>query len=860
MKKIILLILVMISLVPLVFGQGETGEVFLDCDFTTSCIDNLNLTLTNNASDTFVIENLDNGTLTRVGNTVGGASLELNIGGWTTARLGRNFTIEVGYKFTRMSASLTERGMFFFCTTGGCASADNWAVAGVMPSGGDRNNLPESWDSQIGGTFSGNGNGSRKNEPFQTWRYVWDTINGVLYIQNESTGGNGDWITQGQHTGGSDVTNVAIGDPRGAGGNADYDYEIDTLKVFNGTNPPAPPPPPAPDLQTFTITTIDTYDGTSINQFNISIFNESFSFNASTTNGTIFIDNRSVESFNQSLYNITFSSNETGGYFNRTFRDLNITTDGSFIGDIFQAILRVNATQVFSGNTITNFNFTVPSQFNKSNSSGFATLFLKAADYNFSIDAAGFLTSGGNFSINNFEDNFLTVEFGTGNVTITAFSGDAILNFDSSIELLSTSQLLTKTTTDGTVIHSAIAGTYNITINASGFSSNFQVVTVSINNNLPNITFNLFTQNSINITIFDEELNLIINTTTTTLVFDHVDQKFTDTTTNGTIFLSNLFNGLWNLLVSTPFHTQRNYIFTITSDLTILNVYLLNTTNGESKIFTIKNVEDERITGATLTVSNKINNTFVTVAQKISDFAGQANIFLRSDNNYRFTVESDGFSTKVFDLEPIASSYDIVLSGVTTIDFTNVFDKVSYTILPESSQLISSNDQNISIIVSSPKGFVSYFGLNSSFNGTDRLTNVTGSVAGGTASISINTSNITGLTVPVSFFIKLSDEDIIEIDKSYYLAGFTTPGNASAQSFADTYSTQFSEVMKALLIVLLAVAVILTLGEVGAPAAASGVVGAIIIIGGAVIGWIPITVAFIVGFILIGMFFLRRGD
>ena len=85
-------------------------------------------------------------------------------------------------------------------------------------------------------------------------------------------------------------------------------------------------------------------------------------------------------------------------------------------------------------------------------------------------------------------------------------------------------------------------------------------------------------------------------------------------------------------------------------------------------------------------------------------------------------------------------------------------------------------------------------------------------------------------------------------------------GNFSAVSLADKYKDDFSDVMKALLIVLAAVAVIIALSEVGVPGAISGPAGAIVIIGGAIIGWIPISIAFIVGLITIGMFMLRRGD
>ncbi len=84
-------------------------------------------------------------------------------------------------------------------------------------------------------------------------------------------------------------------------------------------------------------------------------------------------------------------------------------------------------------------------------------------------------------------------------------------------------------------------------------------------------------------------------------------------------------------------------------------------------------------------------------------------------------------------------------------------------------------------------------------------------------------------------------------------------GNYSIAFFTDARMDDFSSVMRSLLVVIGAVAVILTLAEVGVPAAISGPVGAFIIIGGAVVQWVSATVAIIIFFITIGMFMLRRG-
>lgn len=623
-----------------------------------------------------------------------------------------------------------------------------------------------------------------------------------------------------------------------------------------------PVSPPTEQIE-FTVTATDQYDSVALNNISISISNStSFSFNASTQNGTILLLNSSFK-FNE-LYNITFSANESGGYFNNTFNNINITEEGSFAGTLFQSRILVNAQEVITNNTIISFTVSVPLQSNLSNSSGFAVLLLRSGDYNMSGDATGYMSRGGfNFSVDPKQEININISLGTANLTVTASSsGVSVNDFNSTMILLSTGSRQTIETNTGTVVFPTIVGTFNITLNSTDFTFGSQGITILSGNTLPNITFNLFSQNSINISIFDEETNQLIINLTTTLIMDHPDQKFTNTTGTGNVFFIDLFDDLWNLLVSTPFHAQREYIFTIVPQSTsTLNVYLFNSSNGELKTFTIKNKKDQTLPDTSVAVSNKINNTFVTVVESVSNFAGQVNLFLSSSNEYRFTVEADGFTTKVFDLVPVVDSYNIILDPVDAIDFTTVFNLVSYTILPADNILQPQQNQNISIITSSPDGFITYFGLNSSFNSTiERITNVSGSPAGGTATILINTSAHNSTTIPVDFFIKVAGRDIIEVHRDFRTSLFVEPGNASAVSRADKYKDQFTDVGKSLIIVVVAVAVILSLAEVGAPAIINGVAGAGIIIFGAIIGWISITVGIIVAFITMGMYLIRRGD
>ena len=620
------------------------------------------------------------------------------------------------------------------------------------------------------------------------------------------------------------------------------------------------PPPPIPiPITTFTLTGTDTYNGSALENITVFITNSSFSFSQSTSNGTIILLNSSF-TFN-STYDIKFASNQSGGYLNHSF-NINITERGSFQGDLFQSRVIVNAKEVITNDTILSFTTSVPLQSNSSNSTGQSVLLLKAGSYDLIGDAAGYMLRGFNFTVNPKQEINVNITLGTANLTVTALSSAGAVNdFNTTMTLLSTGFSETIETNTGTAVFPAIPGFFNVTINSADWTFDHKTITITAEDTLPNITFNLFSKNSINITIFDEETNEIIDYTTTTLIMDHISQKFTNTTGSGNVFFIELFDGLWDLLISTAFHNQREYIFTIVPQTTSrLNVYLLNSSNGDLTTFNIKNKEDQTLPGSTISVSNKINNTFVTVAQSVSDFAGQSNIFLSSTNEYRFTIEADTFTTKVFNLVPLANAYDIIMDPVDAVDFTTIYDVLSYTIIP-ASILAPQQEQNISFITSSPLGYISYFGLNSSFNSTtNRITNVSGSLAGGTASIFINTTDHTGTHIPVDFFIKIAGEPEIRIHHSYRTSLFITPGNISSVSIADKYKDSFTNVGKSLIIVIGAVAVILSLAEAGAPALANGIAGAIVIIFGVIIGWISPAVGIIITFITVTMVIFRRAD
>ena len=170
-------------------------------------------------------------------------------------------------------------------------------------------------------------------------------------------------------------------------------------------------PPPPPVLQEFTLTANDTYDGIALSNLTITVSNSSFSFNDSTVNGTLKLNNISIPSFNK-LYDITFGSNDTGGYFNRTFSNINISNSGSLQGDLFQSVLQLIALDGLTNETIQSFSATTNSS-SDSTTTGSLLILIKNGTFQLNVTADGFDKLVTTFSINALQNNSLNVTMGS---------------------------------------------------------------------------------------------------------------------------------------------------------------------------------------------------------------------------------------------------------------------------------------------------------------------------------------------------------------------------------------------------------------------------------------------------------------
>ncbi len=166
-------------------------------------------------------------------------------------------------------------------------------------------------------------------------------------------------------------------------------------------------------LQEFTVTARDTYNTSPLINISITVTNTSsdFSFNTSTVNGTITINNESIPAFD-GLYNIDFRVNDSGGYFNRSFDSINITDLGSFEGDVFQSVLLLKAIDGLTNSTIADFTAKTNLSSNAS-VNGQLLILIKSGTFQLNVSTAGFEDISTSFTIAALENNSLNVSMGS---------------------------------------------------------------------------------------------------------------------------------------------------------------------------------------------------------------------------------------------------------------------------------------------------------------------------------------------------------------------------------------------------------------------------------------------------------------
>ena len=265
-------------------------------------------------------------------------------------------------------------------------------------------------------------------------------------------------------------------------------------------------------------------------------------------------------------------------------------------------------------------------------------------------------------------------------------------------------------------------------------------------------------QPQINVSIFDEENLSLISESMTIFLSGPTSRQVTG---SESVLFSNISLGEHFIQAesNSGSYPIRGIFFNVTNATANVNMYLVVDKSGNAFInYFLQNQDLDRIENGRFTFQKNINNTFVTVAQFETDFAGQGRLFQDQQNRYRIIIDRTSFPIKVIDLFPLLTSYTITLDRAQEPFFENVYEGLVYTITPKD-RIINVTDLNTSITLNIFDGSSSleWFGIelvNHSYVCTPAncIGNVTGSPAGGSVTVQI-AINETG-TLGAHFFIK----------------------------------------------------------------------------------------------------------
>lgn len=397
-----------------------------------------------------------------------------------------------------------------------------------------------------------------------------------------------------------------------------------------------------------TVSVKDMYDNTSLSGLTVYIGSAS-----NVTDG----------SGEATVYNPTglnFSVDGGTNYFNTTGTATENATTNAYI---YGALLDFSPYNV-EGTNLLSFNISSPSQTNTSVNGSSVLLLRPNATLPVNVSVAGYylgqynVTTGSqDTSSQNLTGLYQTIL--TINAT-NAYTGMVLSNWTGWLYNNDTGYNTTYNTTGNSSTLYVINGTHTAYIDVYDYSisaDNFEQA--NFTNLTETITFNLYSENSINIFIFDQDTGTpIYENITVTISGNSTEDIYY--TTNSTLFVENLTDGDYSVKFNGENYTQATYTVTVADRSSqTLNAYLA--AGSDTVIFTVLDYDSAQpIEGASIIQERLINASWTTVSSKNSDITGRAQFAYTIGVKYRFTVSYTGYETKIFELDPIIfTSYNI---------------------------------------------------------------------------------------------------------------------------------------------------------------------------------------------------------
>lgn len=588
----------------------------------------------------------------------------------------------------------------------------------------------------------------------------------------------------------------------------------------------------------FSVTASDYWDDSAITSFWAYIDGIG---NYSTTNGTAIT---SLFQNDTNTYDLTIGAAD---YFTREYSSQAVSAN--LEAELYASDIQLRAYELITGDELT-ANFTINATTKAQNE----TFYLSPGAYDVTASKTGYFSVSDSFNVSALENKTINVTDLYSSILkingSNAYTGSAINTFSGWIYHHESANNRTYSTTNGTAYAAMIPGQFLIYIEAENYSvSDENLENITIASSSYNLTFDLYTSNSILITIRDEGTGNIITQNITIVVTGANETTYY--TTTGSYFLDNLTDGNYSIKFSGDNYTIRQYAVTVAEN-SFQNLAAYLTASNEEVIMTyIDEDSGATLEGVSASMSRLIGGVWTVVQSKESDITSRIQFIYTPSIKYRFTSSKTGYDTKIFYLDPILfDEYNVKMSKETTIMNAPAYYGVSVSVTP--SEYFNDAINNFTITFSSPDGFLESYdynitaptGLFYSGNGSNAY--------GGTSNHSLN---ITGATmtsmVTLNYCYDTSIGEEICFTRIYLVRDFDTSAGVFSDNKLEHYGLGiFERILVVVIVTIIVTGILSILGGIllGAP------IGLLLMGYLTAIGFMPLWAAlpsFLVGFIII---------
>jgi hypothetical protein len=441
---------------------------------------------------------------------------------------------------------------------------------------------------------------------------------------------------------------------------------------------------PVYSANTITASLYNEIDGTLLGNVNFYNVTGNLTFNYfNITNSGFCVQ----QTGNSTRINCTAGSG-TNTFFNASTNKI-ITTDDTVTTTTYQAILRINATQLFTNNTIQSFNIT-NNLISNNTVSGEVIIKANGGSNNLMLNTTGNYTKNQTCNaenittsyctINNIYDSILTIGANNYGISISEFS----IN-------------LSNNTLNANLYNTTIIGyiqvpllrnyVYDITLTPSGLYS-IENTSLLMDNQTKLYNFSVYISNTFYLNIFNETNNNKINNTNIELISNDYANNFT--TTTGFLNVSLLVPGQYTIRYYVDNIVIRDYYTTLTNQSTQnLSLYLIDYDVSNYYVANIVDQSGIAVSNVTIKLLRYYVscNCYKIVEMTITDTNGKG--VLRVQPNiipYKLIISKDGYSvtTEPTKFTEDTNTYTINLVGNPMESLENI-DSVQRSLLYDNS-------------------------------------------------------------------------------------------------------------------------------------------------------------------------------